>query len=173
MFTVSKNIKKLSTISIKTVLLYQTAVYRNLLMHPYFWRCNECWLSIIVIIVEVDEFLLLASSTFLTSLSLRADDSHGVMPTLAAPLIDKVYMLDYYRVAGDEQRLFWADEGTPAIATATIDGSRPTNIIDLPIGKIRHIIVACIQCLWLLVHAGNVTKCCLYMYILKVSDALG
>ena len=91
--------------------------------------------------------MLLASSTFLTSLSLRADDSHGVMPTLAAPLIDKVYMLDYYRVAGDEQRLFWADEGTPAIATATIDGSRPTNIIDLPIGKIRHIIVACIQCL--------------------------
>lgn len=58
------------------------------------------------------------------------------MPTLAAPIIDRVYMIDYYMAGSEEERrLFWADEGTNTIATATIQGSKPTNIIDLPLGK--------------------------------------
>lgn len=88
-----------------------------------------------VCLLDITKFLVLASSTFLTSLSLKSDDSHGVMPTLAAPIIDKVYMLDYYMVDGDDdKRLFWADEGISTIATATIQGSKPANIIDLPLG---------------------------------------
>ncbi|XP_067929915.1 prolow-density lipoprotein receptor-related protein 1-like [Watersipora subatra] len=82
---------------------------------------------------EINSFLLLASSRLLTSISLSSDD-YGVIPTLAAPIVDSVYIADYYMVDGDdEQRLFWADSGLNTISTATIDGSNPTNIIHLPI----------------------------------------
>lgn len=48
-------------------------------------------------------------------------------------------MLDYYIVAGKpkEHRIFWADEGLQVIATSSIKGADPTNIMDLAQGNIR------------------------------------
>jgi len=71
--------------------------------------------------------LLIATPSFVTSITPELSISHGVMPTLAPPTIEKVYMLDYYIVAGKpkEHRIFWADEGLQVIATSSIKGADP------------------------------------------------
>ena len=76
---------------------------------------------------------MLASSQYLTSVSLTEQQSHGVMPTLAAPIIEDVYMVDTYitKNTSEPKKLFWADKGLKAIATSTTSGDELTNILDL------------------------------------------
>lgn len=83
----------------------------------------------------VSKFLLLAASDNLRGISLTQGTSHGVMPTISAPLIERVYMVDYYLVKGDSDRLiFWADSGLGAIAKAELSDMKLKNVVDLPTG---------------------------------------
>lgn len=81
-------------------------------------------------------FVILAISSFFTSIPFNGGQSHGVMPTIAAPILDKIYMIDIYLVKDDpEKRLFWADHGLRAIASSDLQASKPKNILDLPSGE--------------------------------------
>lgn len=97
---------------------------------------------LILIFSAIEKFILLATSQYLTSVSLTRRESHGVMPTLAAPIIEDVYMVDTYitRDEREPKRLFWADKGLKAIATTTTSGDDLTTIIDLGQGMVDFIL---------------------------------